>query len=268
MREIVFDTETTGLDPVNDRIVEIGCVELLNHIPTGRRLQLYVNPGRRMSAEAIAVHGITEAFLADKPPFGQVVDELVAFIGDAPLIAHNADFDFAFLNAELARVGLPPLAADDIGRVVDHRHDTGIVQPGRPDHAQARRRPAGSRPCRARMTDEPDSENSLFSEPMKIRTPCRARRRRAVRSGRRLAFELVEQLAHAAQILGRHGIVEQVGATAHDHGGGGAAGPDQRREPASTSFCVSSSSSARFARAVSSSSARFGQSSARRRNAH
>ena len=110
MREIVFDTETTGLDSANDRIVEIGCVELLNHIPTGRRLQLYVNPGRRMAAEAIAVHGITEAFLADKPPFGQVVDELLAFIGDAPLIAHNADFDFAFLNAELERVGLRPIA--------------------------------------------------------------------------------------------------------------------------------------------------------------
>jgi DNA polymerase-3 subunit epsilon len=111
MREIVFDTETTGLDAVHDRIVEIGCVELLNHIPTGRRLQLYVNPGRRMAAEAIAVHGITEAFLADKPGFAQVVDELVAFIGDAPLIAHNADFDFAFLNAEFARVGLPPLSS-------------------------------------------------------------------------------------------------------------------------------------------------------------
>jgi DNA polymerase-3 subunit epsilon len=111
MREIVFDTETTGLDPANDRIVEIGCVELLNHISTGRRLQLYVNPGRRMAAEAVAVHGITEAFLADKPAFAQVVDELMAFFGDAPLIAHNADFDFAFLNAELERVGLPPLAA-------------------------------------------------------------------------------------------------------------------------------------------------------------
>ncbi len=110
MREIVFDTETTGLDSANDRIVEIGCVELLNHIPTGRRLQLYLNPGKRMSAEAQAVHGLTDAFLADKPTFAQVVDELLAFLGDAPLIAHNADFDFAFLNAELERVGLRPLA--------------------------------------------------------------------------------------------------------------------------------------------------------------
>ena len=110
MREIVFDTETTGLDSANDRIVEIGCVELLNHIPTGRRLQLYLNPGRRMSAEAQAVHGLTDAFLADKPAFAQVVDELLEFLGDAPLIAHNADFDFSFLNAELERVGLRPLA--------------------------------------------------------------------------------------------------------------------------------------------------------------
>jgi DNA polymerase-3 subunit epsilon len=111
MREIVIDTETTGLDAANDRIVEVGCVELLNHIPTGRRLQLYINPGRRMSAEAAAVHGLTDAFLADKPAFAQVVDELVGFLGDAPLIAHNADFDFAFLNAELARLGAKPIAA-------------------------------------------------------------------------------------------------------------------------------------------------------------
>jgi DNA polymerase-3 subunit epsilon len=111
MREIVIDTETTGLDAANDRIVEIGCVELLNHIPTGQRKQFYVNPGRRMAAEAAAVHGLTDQFLADKPPFAQIVDELIAFIGDAPLIAHNADFDFAFLNAEFGRLGQTPIAA-------------------------------------------------------------------------------------------------------------------------------------------------------------
>lgn len=111
MREIVIDTETTGLVAATDRIVEVGCVELLNHIPTGRRLQLYINPGRRMSAEAAAVHGLTDAFLADKPSFAQVVDELLAFVGDAPLIAHNAEFDFAFLNAELGRLGLKPIPA-------------------------------------------------------------------------------------------------------------------------------------------------------------
>jgi len=109
MREIVIDTETTGLDSANDRIVEVGCVELLNHIPTGRRLQIYINPGRRMSAEAAAVHGLTDQFLADKPLFAQVVEDLLAFIGDAPLIAHNAEFDFAFINAELGRLGLKPI---------------------------------------------------------------------------------------------------------------------------------------------------------------
>lgn len=116
MREIVIDTETTGLEAANDRIVEVGCVELLNHIPTGRRLQLYINPGRRMSAEAAAVHGLTDQFLADKPVFAQVAEELLAFLGDAPLVAHNAEFDFAFLNAELARLGARPIPAH---RMVD-----------------------------------------------------------------------------------------------------------------------------------------------------
>jgi len=116
MREIVIDTETTGLDAANDRIVEVGCVELFNHIPTGQRLQLYINPGRRMSGEAARVHGLTDAFLADKPAFAAVAEELVAFIADAPLIAHNAEFDFAFLNAELGRLGQKPVPAH---RMVD-----------------------------------------------------------------------------------------------------------------------------------------------------
>jgi len=116
MREIVIDTETTGLDSANDRIVEVGCVELYNHIPTGRRLQLYVNPGKRMSREAVAVHGLTDAFLSDKPAFAAVADELIAFIADAPLIAHNADFDFAFLNAEFRRLGAQTVPAH---RMVD-----------------------------------------------------------------------------------------------------------------------------------------------------
>lgn len=111
MREIVIDTETTGLDAASDRIVEVGCVELLNHIPTGQRRQFYVNPGRRMPAEAAAVHGLTDQFLADKPAFAAIADELIAFIADAPLIAHNAEFDFAFLNAEFARIGQPPIPA-------------------------------------------------------------------------------------------------------------------------------------------------------------
>lgn len=116
MREIVIDTETTGLDAANDRIVEVGCVELYNHIPTGQRKQFYINPGRRMSGEAAAVHGLTDAFLADKPVFAAIADELIAFIGDAPLIAHNAEFDFAFLNAEFGRLGQPPIPAH---RMVD-----------------------------------------------------------------------------------------------------------------------------------------------------
>lgn len=116
MRQIVIDTETTGLDATTDRIVEVGCVELLNLIPTGRQLQLYINPGMRMPAEAQAVHGLTDEFLADKPSFAQVADELIAFLGDASLIAHNAEFDFRFLNAEFARVGASPIAQH---RVID-----------------------------------------------------------------------------------------------------------------------------------------------------
>ncbi len=102
MREIVFDTETTGLDPrTGDRMVEIGCVEMINLVPTGTVYHAYYNPERDMPAGAEAVHGLSAAFLADKPLFRDVCHELLDFIGDAPLIAHNAGFDFAFLNAEL-----------------------------------------------------------------------------------------------------------------------------------------------------------------------
>jgi DNA polymerase III subunit epsilon len=102
MREIVFDTETTGLDPQGgDRIVEIGCVELVNRVATGRTFQAYFNPGRPMPPGAEAVHGLSDAFLADKPPFASRAHEILEFFGDAKLIAHNAGFDFAFLNAEL-----------------------------------------------------------------------------------------------------------------------------------------------------------------------
>lgn len=110
MREIAFDTETTGVDPERgDRIVEIGCVELIDLVPTGKTFQRFINPERDVPAEVVRVHGLTNAFLADKPVFGsaQVVEELLAFIGDAPLIAHNAEFDRRFLNAELARLNLP-----------------------------------------------------------------------------------------------------------------------------------------------------------------
>lgn len=110
MREIVLDTETTGLDPASGhRIVEIACLELLNHIPTGRQFQCYVNPDRDMPADALAVHGLSAEFLGDKPRFAEIVDGLVQFIGDAPLVMHNAEFDVRFLNAEFLRLGRPPL---------------------------------------------------------------------------------------------------------------------------------------------------------------
>lgn len=102
MREIVLDTETTGLDPEKgDRLVEIGCVELLNHMPTGATYHQYINPQRDMPIEAFNVHGLSEVFLADKPLFPAVVDEFLAFIGESKLIIHNASFDMKFLNAEL-----------------------------------------------------------------------------------------------------------------------------------------------------------------------
>ena len=106
MREIVFDTETTGLNPATgDRMVEIGCVEICNRIETGRHFHAYFNPEREMPNEAEAVHGLTAIFLSDKPRFSEKATELLEFIGDSPLIAHNASFDFSFLNAELARCG-------------------------------------------------------------------------------------------------------------------------------------------------------------------
>ncbi|NVO13007.1 MAG: DNA polymerase III subunit epsilon [Rhodoplanes sp.] len=109
-REIVFDTETTGLDPYKgDRLVEIGCIELLNRIPSGQTFHRWVNPQRDMPAEAFAVHGLSAEFLADKPLFADIVDDLVAFLGDAPLIAHNASFDLGFLNAELERLAQPAI---------------------------------------------------------------------------------------------------------------------------------------------------------------
>lgn len=110
MREIIFDTETTGLDPrTGDRMVEIGCIEMFNRIATGRTFHAYYNPGRSMPAEAEAVHGLSDVFLADKPQFAHRVEELLEFIADSPLIAHNAGFDFGFLDAELRICGHPPV---------------------------------------------------------------------------------------------------------------------------------------------------------------
>jgi DNA polymerase-3 subunit epsilon len=130
MREIVLDTETTGLDPkTGDRIVEIGCIELINHIPSGRNFHRYLNPERAMSIDAQRVHGLDDAFLRDKPVFSTVVEELVEFLGDANLIAHNASFDVAFINAELARCGKGPLTDD---RVIDTLMLARRKHPGSP----------------------------------------------------------------------------------------------------------------------------------------
>lgn len=105
MREIVLDTETTGLDALRgDRLVEIGCVEMFNHMPTGQTYHVYINPERDMPQEAFAVHGLSSEFLADKPLFATVAEDFLAFIADAPLIIHNASFDIGFINMELDRV--------------------------------------------------------------------------------------------------------------------------------------------------------------------
>ena len=117
MREIVFDTETTGLDWRDDRVIELGAIELVNRFPTGRTFHKYINSqGREINAEALAVHGISMADLADKPVFADIAEEFAAFIDGAHLVAHNASFDIAFLNAELARLGHP---AVEQHRVVD-----------------------------------------------------------------------------------------------------------------------------------------------------
>ena len=106
MREIVFDTETTGLSPAaGDRMVEIGCIEMVGRVETGRHFHCYFNPERSMPSEAEAVHGLSDMFLSDKPRFSDKVEELLEFIGDSPLVAHNASFDFGFLNNELERCG-------------------------------------------------------------------------------------------------------------------------------------------------------------------
>lgn len=117
MREIVFDTETTGLDPkTGDRMVEMGCVEMVNRVATGNSYHAYYNPERDMPAGAEAVHGLSISFLSDKPLFKHIAAEFLEFIGDAPLVAHNASFDFGFLNNELVLAGLEQVSLD---RMVD-----------------------------------------------------------------------------------------------------------------------------------------------------
>ena len=113
MREIVLDTETTGFDPeTGDRIVEIGGVELFNHVATGRTYHQYINPERDMPQDAFAVHGLSAEFLADKPRFAEIAQAFLDFVGDAKLVIHNASFDMKFLNAELGWVKLPTIPYD------------------------------------------------------------------------------------------------------------------------------------------------------------
>jgi DNA polymerase-3 subunit epsilon len=135
MREIVMDTETTGLDPsLGHRIVEIGAIELLHHVPTGRRFHQYINPDRDMPDEAFRVHGLSREFLAEHPLFEAVVDGFLDFIADSPLVIHNASFDIRFLNAELGRLGRPLLPAD---RAIDTLPMAQRKFPGAPANLDA-----------------------------------------------------------------------------------------------------------------------------------
>ena len=135
VREIVLDTETTGMDPYEgDKLIEIGAVELINHLPSGKTLQLYINPERDIPADATAVHGITNEFVADKPIFSQVYMDFIDFAGDATLIIHNAEFDMKFLNHELKAVGHPALKWS---RVIDTLAMARKKFPGSPANLDA-----------------------------------------------------------------------------------------------------------------------------------
>ncbi|GAB5389057.1 MAG: DNA polymerase III subunit epsilon [Alphaproteobacteria bacterium] len=135
MREIVMDTETTGLRAdLDDRLIEIGCVEIVNNVATGKTLHLYCNPERDVPEEAVAVHGITTEFVKDKPLFSEIAGEFLDFIGDDPLVIHNAPFDVGFLDMELQRLGLPKL---DMKRVVDTLQIARTRFPGAPSTLDA-----------------------------------------------------------------------------------------------------------------------------------
>ena len=128
MREIIFDTETTGLDPLSgDRMVEIGCIEMVNRVTTGQTFHAYFNPDRDMPGAAEAVHGLSAVFLSDKPRFHERAADLLAFIGASPLVAHNAGFDFGFLNQELALCGMAPVCKT---RMVDTVAMARVRHPG------------------------------------------------------------------------------------------------------------------------------------------
>ena len=128
MREIIFDTETTGLDPkTGDRLVEIGCIEMVNRVPTGETFHAYFHPDRDMPAAAEAVHGLSITFLSDKPRFHERAHEILEFMGTSKLVAHNAGFDFGFVNSELEMCGLPPLSRD---RMIDTVQLARVRHPG------------------------------------------------------------------------------------------------------------------------------------------
>jgi len=135
MREVVLDTETTGLNPKSgDKVVEIACIELINHIPTGKCYQTYINPMRDMPEGAFKVHGLTEQFLSDKPTFGSVVEGFLSFIEDSILLIHNAKFDINFLNYELTLIGLDKLK---FNRVTDTLQLAREKHPGSPNNLDA-----------------------------------------------------------------------------------------------------------------------------------
>lgn len=135
MREIVLDTETTGFDPATgDRMVEIGCVEVINTLPTGNHFHVYINPERDIPAEVVAVHGITNEFVKDKPTFGEVVGDFMDFIGNDRLVIHNADFDMKFINNELKMFGFPSI---DMRRVTDTVKIARAKFPGSPANLDA-----------------------------------------------------------------------------------------------------------------------------------
>ena len=135
MREIVFDTETTGLDALGgDRLIEVGCVELVNHIPSGRTFHAYINPQHPVHPDALAIHGLSDAFLADKPLFNEIAGDFVAFLQDSPLIAHNAAFDRGFINMELARCEIDELPDE---RFIDTLQIARRRHPGSPNSLDA-----------------------------------------------------------------------------------------------------------------------------------
>ncbi len=137
MRQIFLDTETTGLSPESgDRIIEIGCIEMVNRRLTGTHRHFYLNPERRNSEDAVRIHGLTDEFLADKPRFAQVCDELLAFLAGAEIVIHNAGFDVGFLNEELRRLGKPPIT-DCVGRITDSLTMAREMYPGKANSLDA-----------------------------------------------------------------------------------------------------------------------------------